>query len=276
MPLGLKTAPNETDPLRCSLSTVSLLLDRNQVLVSQAPDRLLWRYTALSYTWGDPTPNSAIIVDGRALRVTASLEAALRKLRAAAAKGIGPGRMAPGTDESFWWIDAVCINQADLGERTAQVGLMRLVYAQALAVRVWLGPEADDSAMALDVANQLANTPHRGPGHVAEAGYRGADDAAKARSWRALAALFRRPWWHRAWVRQEVALAKRPARGIVRRRDHDAARAGDGRSGRAVRAALSGLRSRGRKPGRAGRGRRVGVGAAPAWFEAAGTLQQLA
>ena len=37
------------------------------------------------------------------------------------------------------WVDAICINQNDAGEKSTQVPLMGSMYAGATAVIVWLG-----------------------------------------------------------------------------------------------------------------------------------------
>lgn len=37
------------------------------------------------------------------------------------------------------WVDAVCINQADLKERSPQVLLMSTIYSSARCVNIWLG-----------------------------------------------------------------------------------------------------------------------------------------
>jgi hypothetical protein len=42
---------------------------------------------------------------------------------------------------SFHWYDALCINQADLAERSHQVGIMRQIYEKADRVVIWLGVE---------------------------------------------------------------------------------------------------------------------------------------
>lgn len=49
-----------------------------------------------------------------------------------------------GTASGFFWIDAICINQDDLEERSAQVAIMPQIYSKADCVIVWLG---DDSQM---------------------------------------------------------------------------------------------------------------------------------
>ncbi len=95
-----------------------------------------------------------VLVAGGALPVTANLAAALRQLRGTE---VSPVR-------SLWWIDALCINQADVAERNAQVALMRRIYASATRVQVWLGGEADGSGTAMGLVRNLANPPRRGPG----------------------------------------------------------------------------------------------------------------
>ncbi|KAI9768139.1 MAG: hypothetical protein M1839_004166 [Geoglossum umbratile] len=51
---------------------------------------------------------------------------------------------------TVFWIDQICVNQADLLERTAQVAVMSRVYSQAKAVFFWMGEMDED-------IKQLAN-----------------------------------------------------------------------------------------------------------------------
>ncbi|KAG7123715.1 Heterokaryon incompatibility protein 6 like [Verticillium longisporum] len=104
-------------------------------------------YEALSYVWGSPgesfpvtvaPPSPATIDGGATLTVPRNLHEALLHLRGPAAA-------------RTMWIDALCINQQDLGERAAQVQHMGALYRGAARVVVWLGPEADDSARALEL-----------------------------------------------------------------------------------------------------------------------------
>jgi hypothetical protein len=90
----------------------------------------------------------------------------------------------------------VCINQKDVEERNAQVALMRRIYHSAPRVVVWLGDEADDSRLAMQTAAEIAAIPARGPGSKVD-DYPTLSDEEKIRKWKALAALFRRPWWER-------------------------------------------------------------------------------
>ncbi len=49
--------------------------------------------------------------------------------------------------KAVWWIDAICINQADVLEGNQQVALMRRIYKKAWAVHVWFGEEKDKIAL---------------------------------------------------------------------------------------------------------------------------------
>ncbi|UKZ73401.1 hypothetical protein TrVFT333_001047 [Trichoderma virens FT-333] len=219
--LALTTTSNKADPIRCSLIRVSLDIDKTGLARDRSQaSTALQSFTALSYTWGEPKFDGRIILDGRVLGITKNLEAALQQLRISNKPVMPPHMVAlqarnPHIAKAFqapvtyWWIDAVCINQADLDERNSQVSLMRRIYKRASNVRIWLGEEADDSNMAIDVINQISKPPTRGPGE-APITYPTADEQTKLRTWKALRALFQRPWWERAWIRQEVALASHP------------------------------------------------------------------
>jgi len=92
-------------------------------------------YVALSYAWSELGSGfTPILVDGRTLDVSKSLEVALKHLR-----------------QPEWtitlWTDSICINQDDNEEKSSQVPLMREIYTTAAAVVVWLGQETDYSGL---------------------------------------------------------------------------------------------------------------------------------
>lgn len=165
------------------------------------------RYEALSYVWGsekDPLPIN--VEDKCTLRVSQNLEEALRHLRY--------------RDRSrTLWVDAVCINQSDLTERSQQVLLMGDIYRMAHRVVVWLGPEADDSTYGLAFIEALggqvevdwvSETMKPGQGQVQD---HWADTALgipwimMPRHYKAISELIRRPWFERVWIRQEIHLS---------------------------------------------------------------------
>ncbi len=94
-----------------------------------------------------------------------------------------------------------------MDERISQAGLMRRIYRAAKAVRVWLGEAADDSDNAMKVVSQIGRPQRQGPGLPATL-YPDLSPQQRRAHWHALRALFRRSWWERAWVRQEIALAR--------------------------------------------------------------------
>ncbi|PPJ59701.1 hypothetical protein CBER1_10540 [Cercospora berteroae] len=89
-------------------------------------------YEALSYTWGVFQKGRTIYYrSGRNQRIVVPVTDNLFK----ALRGLRPRRGKPRTI----WIDALCINQADLQERSAHVRFMPEIYRWAEIVNVWLG-----------------------------------------------------------------------------------------------------------------------------------------
>lgn len=43
------------------------------------------------------------------------------------------------------WVDSICINQADIPERNAQVAKMATIYTSAVSVVAWLGPADEET-----------------------------------------------------------------------------------------------------------------------------------
>ncbi|KAK6083220.1 HET domain-containing protein [Seiridium cupressi] len=82
-------------------------------------------YEALSYTWGDPQDTRTIHVGGKRFKVTASLWNALHNIRLQ-------------SETRTLWVDAVCIDQTNLAEKSSQVPLMAMIYRRARRVLVSL------------------------------------------------------------------------------------------------------------------------------------------
>lgn len=100
-------------------------------------------YVALSYTWGNPSDQVDILVDGRQHRATRSLFTALRRFRQLCAEGRsydGFTFSLSATDgTTYIWADALCINQGDEREKEREIPRMRDVYTLCERVCVWLG-----------------------------------------------------------------------------------------------------------------------------------------
>ena len=94
-------------------------------------------YIALSYVWGDPINQVAILVNNVELLVRPNLYYALAKLRQQ-------------RTEAWVWVDAICIDQANDDEKSWEVNRMRDIFQRAETVYHWLGLEADDSDFLLD------------------------------------------------------------------------------------------------------------------------------
>lgn len=166
-------------------------------------------YEALSYCWGDAADRKdlaiqtalhpgAAVIQGT-LPITASLWAALRALRPAVGQ---PARVL--------WVDMVCVNQADLDERSRQVARMRDIYRRARRVVVWLGPGTTQTQTAIRTLQttygEWLAPAAPADGAARRAGARAMDKALFAGSNSNLP-LFHFPWFRRTWVLQEIANA---------------------------------------------------------------------
>lgn len=164
-------------PPMCSLFIVSL---------DQVPE-----YEALSYTWGDPCELSHICLDGHRVEVRKNLEGALCQLRNR-------------TTSKVLWIDAICIDQMNEEERGPQVAKMKIIYAYASKVLVWLGESLDNSDLAFSLLNDIHERLHN------EASIQEILKSPEGlKNLEGLSLLFSREYWSRVWVIQEVNFARR-------------------------------------------------------------------
>jgi hypothetical protein len=116
---------SESNDIVCQLETVEL---------AAAP-----KYIALSYCWGDPNDPETIMLNGQVFKVTKNLFAALNMIR----------MLIEVNDAGLpFWIDAICIDQSNNLEKSAQVPRMRAIYSKATIVFSWLGEASTDSHLA--------------------------------------------------------------------------------------------------------------------------------
>ncbi|KAE8454201.1 hypothetical protein EG329_005126 [Mollisiaceae sp. DMI_Dod_QoI] len=179
-------------------------------------------YEALSYSWatedGDCERSSQIICSGASIYITKNCEAALRRLRDL-------------NSERTLWVDAICINQGNDGERGHQVGIMRDIYSHATQTLIWLGEASKGrnketnlpvSTVFLEFLGQMASEirdlkdTNKDPTssaqyqkflHQIDVGSKDPSPTSFSLR-RGLWSIARRRWWKRLWVVQEVALAK--------------------------------------------------------------------
>ncbi|KAI4276199.1 MAG: hypothetical protein LQ337_002666 [Flavoplaca oasis] len=178
--MELLPAATQSEAVRCTLEQACLDVEP--------------QYEALSYTWGDPSNPSLLYCNNAALSITSNLDAALRHLRLQ-------------TGSRALWVDAICINQADVEERSQQVALMRDVYTKASQVIAWLGEEhlSDSGAMDFVDPNPLPQNSSKKE-YASKAISMGAKLSSSLLS---AETLIQRPWFSRAWIIQEAALARR-------------------------------------------------------------------
>lgn len=120
--IEIETRKNDGD-IRCNLTTW---------LRAEAPS-----YQAISYTWGEAASTTRIFINGEELQVRVNCEYALRQ--ASWHRG-----------SQYFWIDSICINQADITERSRQVARMDQVFRNAINVLACVGSHADDSELLME------------------------------------------------------------------------------------------------------------------------------
>lgn len=154
-------------------------------------------YDALSYTWGLQEPSIPLSVDKKRILATPAVEEFLTfqwsKL-----------------SSKLFWIDAVCIDQKNDIEKTAQIPLMTKIYQSANRVVVWLAPPDTlesctlirsavmDEALSEDILyDQYPNA------------YRLMPELSRTRSsvHREVACFLSHPWFGRTWIIQELSVA---------------------------------------------------------------------
>ncbi|KAH7073307.1 heterokaryon incompatibility protein-domain-containing protein [Paraphoma chrysanthemicola] len=160
------------DPLKCEIIHVNL---------EDNPE-----FEAVSYTWagegGDASLSHSIYCNNdKILPITSNCDHVLRQFRM---RGL----------RRRLWIDAICIDQSNVGERGHQVGLMGHIYTQAKSVRIcikdsWTSPDR------LDYATLFQGL---------RSGYGIVNDMFL----NAVKHLLSRRYFTRAWIIQEVVLAR--------------------------------------------------------------------
>lgn len=189
------------------------------------------KYEALSYAWGSrKNPQYIQIRDSKRkfnkmvkkmgslgihnggqatdkLPITQNLEAALRNLRKTNA-------------HRHLWIDAICIDQTNVVERSMEVFRMGNIYNSAERVLVWLGPSTDGTQAAVELFHQIVskvtwNSYERRPKPINDGAlelikqFEESYGSSRSDSERAgIRDLINRPWFSRLWVWQEICRAR--------------------------------------------------------------------
>lgn len=157
-------------------------------------------YLALSYVWGRPTTKRNLQINDRIFKIQPTVFDALRRFRAE----LGTFKI---------WIDAICINQDDLEERSIQVTVMPRIYESANIVLVYLG-ETEKGRELKHLFDSVMKLPPRF-GEYRDSKFdssllhkHGLPDVLSSR-WHQLVRFLSHPWFLRVWTFQESLVAKR-------------------------------------------------------------------
>ena len=162
------------------------------------------QYEAVSYCWGDGSLRAEMVLDGHGIDVPSNSEEALRGLRDL-------------NERKTLWIDAICINQRDIRERSQQVTLMGDIYRNARCSLFWLGKADNCTSTAFLCIQSLLRDMKAETKDLTELNRKlfnqfgdflqaspleELSDTAIA----AIEGIFQRPWFGRIWVVQEASL----------------------------------------------------------------------
>ncbi|KAF2681084.1 hypothetical protein K458DRAFT_310422 [Lentithecium fluviatile CBS 122367] len=165
-----------------------------------------------SQIYGEPESSKSsrrhsVFCDGRIIKVTSNLKDALRML----ASSITSQSPSP----TYYWIDALCMDQQNILERNAQVAKMAEIFKKAQNVIVWLGKEDEYTMDALTTIEKVSAVPEEAWSSVPYTSFYDPIQSSTYQrpdlsyhNWLGFIALINRPWFKRAWAMQEIALAK--------------------------------------------------------------------
>lgn len=141
-------------------------------------------FEAISYSWTSALPLNSIEAGQLAgFKITDHVERLLRRLRRA-------------SRDRVVWIDAICVNQEDLHERSCQVRIMRHIFASAEKVIVWLGEPPLGSRNGGHTDREILTADSNESRGISPLSIDG------------ISCQGSEAWWMRVWVYQEVAVAK--------------------------------------------------------------------
>ncbi|KAG9503449.1 hypothetical protein J7337_006294 [Fusarium musae] len=203
------------DSTQIRILILQLGVDDDEVVCTLVPVyRDEAEYHALSYEWGAESKDDPdITVHDRKVQIRRNLFDALRSIRKP-------------MEDQILRVDAICINQSDVDEKSEQVAMMGNTFSGAIGVIAWLGPANDDSDLAMDLLSNAkslrASLPFfRKEKYIALSliinwvrGQRlkltggSQSDIKLSREAKALSSLCHRSYWRRIWIVQELYLAQ--------------------------------------------------------------------
>lgn len=154
-------------------------------------------YHAISYTWGEHESNTFIRVNGKPFLVRRNCDFVLRQARWH-------------RQSRYYWVDSICIDQSNLGEKSKQVVMMGDIYKRAAHVLSCVGDHAEDSLFFCKTLRQYLPAGQRkrwGFNSAGELSWRLRLFHRSATTRRLLLAAARfamRPYFTRLWILQEL------------------------------------------------------------------------
>jgi hypothetical protein len=206
----------------------SILGEVPEIYIAPCSARNAPPYTAISYCWGETSAEQYLIFCTDA------------DISATKTGDFPPSRAYMGVSKTVYqllqdcrhdtlgfplWIDAICINQNDLQERSQQVRIMQDIYHGADAVMVWLGRidekqanhategikrlcQLEDSDEVKTRSNVWQTNPRESRLCIPDLGRPEDEGIITYTQWLGLIQLLGNPWFTRTWTLQEVALAR--------------------------------------------------------------------
>ncbi|RAK90771.1 hypothetical protein BO79DRAFT_236490 [Aspergillus costaricaensis CBS 115574] len=146
----------------------SLRLSLKTCKFAEKPD-----HNSLSYEWGTTAADQPILVNDRLFFIRENLD-------------------------TYFFADAICINQNDISERNTQVQRMGDLFAEAENVLVWLGPATAESDLIFDLCIDSTANNTIVPIKLRK----------NKATINALDTIYQRSYWTRLWIIQELFLAR--------------------------------------------------------------------
>lgn len=188
-------------------------------------------YIALSYRWIQSKEIHYIKIDGSYVAISQNLKDALVQIKA---------RFASEWNALPIWVGALCINQSDAEEKSAQVSMMGEIYSQAARVAAWLGNPSDDRKMRLAIEHLAFIDGFALPAEAKSARLRASQKSRDERvmpaldgeiqkrcnqligpegsdlyiAWQGIKEIWQNDWWLRVWIVQECTVKESTARQV--------------------------------------------------------------
>lgn len=182
-------------------------------------------YHAISYTWGDAESNTTVLMNDQALQVRTNCEFALKQAywyrkshfylyRKWRPRWYEQSKASLYNKSRYFWLDAICIDQTNLGEKSKQVAMMGSIYKEASHVLACIGDHADDSLFFFQTLYGLSHYVVRPRDMIRCERFEGQGVSFRFRLLHryatthrfvlALARLAVRPYFTRMWILQEL------------------------------------------------------------------------